>query len=80
MEGNVGGIKGATSKGMIKPDEWNKFKLTLKGPDIRLEINGKLAWKATGLQVLDKGYISLQAEVPQGGKHRFRNIFITELK
>jgi acetyl esterase/lipase len=80
MEGNVGGIKGATSKGMIKPAEWNKFKLTLKGADIQLEINGKLAWKATGLQSLDKGYISLQAEVPGGGKHRFRNIFITELE
>ena len=79
MEGNVGGIKNATSKGMIKPCEWNKFKLTVKGADIQLEINGKVAWKATGLKFLDKGFISLQAEVPQGGKHRFRNIFITEL-
>jgi acetyl esterase len=79
MEGNVGGIKGAASTGMIKPEEWNKFKLTVKGADVALEINGKVAWKSTGLQFLDKGYISLQAEVPGGGKHRFRNIFITEL-
>ncbi|MDP6545355.1 MAG: DUF1080 domain-containing protein [Phycisphaerae bacterium] len=79
MEGNVGGIKGAVSTGLIKPAEWNKFKLTVKGADIELEINGKTAWKGTGLAFLDKGYIALQAEVPGGGKHRFRNIFITEL-
>jgi len=79
VEGNVGGIKGAASTRLIKPAEWNKFKLTVKGPDIELEINGKSAWKATGLKFLEKGYIALQAEVPGGGKHRFRNIFITEL-
>ena len=79
MEGNVGGIKGATSTGLIKPAEWNKFKLTVKGSNIELEINGKSAWKAGGLKFLQKGYIALQAEVPGGGKHRFRNIFITEL-
>ena len=80
MEGNVGGIKGATSTGLIKPAEWNTFKLTVKGADIALEINGRSAWKAGGLKFLDKGYNALQAEVPQGGNHRFRNIFITELE
>jgi len=79
MEGNVGGIKGAVSTGLVKPSEWNKFKLTVKGANIALEINGKPAWKATGLKFIEKGYIALQAEVPQGGQHRFRNIFITEL-
>jgi len=78
MEGNVGGVKGAKTAGLIRPDEWNKFKLTVKGPNLELEINGKKAWKATGLQFVEKGFISLQAEVPSGGKHRFRNIFITE--
>ncbi len=79
MEGNVGGIKGAVSKGLFKPGQWNTFKLTVKGADVALEINGTSAWKATGLKFLDAGYIALQAEVPQGGKHRFRNIYITEL-
>jgi acetyl esterase len=79
MEGDVGSIKAAKSTGLIKPAEWNRFKLTVRGSDIELEINGKKAWKASGLRFLQKGYISLQAEVPGGGKHRFRNIFITEL-
>lgn len=80
MEGNVGGIKGAKSTGLIKPGAWNTFTLTVRGPDVELEINGTPAWKATGLKFLEKGYIALQAEVPGGGKHRFRNIFITELQ
>ena len=31
LEGNVGGIEGAESSGLIKPDEWNRFKLTVRG-------------------------------------------------
>lgn len=80
MEGNVDGIKGATSKGMIKPHKWNKFKLTVKGDKVDLRINGKQAWKGEGLAGPKSGYIALQAEVPHGGQHRFRNIYITELK
>ena len=79
MEGNVGGIEGAKSAGLIKPDEWNQFKLTVKGGSIALEINGESAWKGEGLEGPAKGYIALQAEVPQGGQHRFRNVFVTEL-
>lgn len=77
-EGNVGGIKGATSEGLIKNGEWNKFKLTVKGSKISLEINGKKAWQCDGLQDLEAGFIAIQAEVPGGGQHYFRNIFITE--
>ena len=77
-EGNVGGIKGATSEGLIKNGEWNKFKLTVKGSKISLEINGKKAWQGDGLQDLEAGFIAIQAEVPGGGQHYFRNIFITE--
>ncbi len=79
MEGNVSGIQGATSLGMIKERDWNTFKLTVKGSKIELEINGKQAWKADGLKDLDEGFIALQAEVPKGGQHHFRNIYITEL-
>ncbi len=80
LEGNVEGIDGASSEGLTKPGEWNSFKLTVKGKAMELQINGKDAWKAEGLAGPEKGYISLQAEVPNGGQFRFRNIFITELK
>ena len=79
QEGNVGGIDGAASKGLLKDHEWNKFKLTVKGSKISLQINGKDAWKGDGLEDLEAGFIAIQAEVPGGGQHLFRNIFITEL-
>ena len=79
QEGNVGGIDGATSKGLIKNGEWNTFKLTVKGSKISLQINGKDAWKGDGLEDLEAGFIAVQAEVPGGGQHYFKNIFITEL-
>ena len=79
MEGNVSGVEGASSKGMIKEGAWNTFKLTVKGDALDLQINGKQAWKAEGLGRPDSGFIALQAEVPNGGQHRFKNIYITEL-
>jgi hypothetical protein len=79
MEGNVEGIEGASSTGLIKPREWNTFKLTVQGDTITLEINGQAAWKTQGMKGPDSGYIALQAEVPNGGQHRFRTIYITEL-
>lgn len=79
-EGDVGGIKGASSKGLLKDREWNKFKLTIKGTTISLMINEKEAWRGEGLEDLEAGFIAVQAEVPGGGQHLFRNIFITELK
>jgi hypothetical protein len=78
-EGNVGGLKGATSQGLLKNGEWNSFKLTVRGTTAEMEINGKPAWKAPGLEGPETGYISLQAEVPNGGQNRFRNIYVTEL-
>jgi len=80
QEGNVGGVKGATSKNLIKEREWNTFKLTVNGSKISLVINGKEAWEANGLANLEAGVIAIQAEVPKGGQHLFRNVFITELK
>ena len=78
-EGDVGGIEGASSKGLLKDREWNKFKLTVNGSKISLQINGKDAWKGDGLKDLEAGFIAVQAEVPGGGQHYFRNIFIKEL-
>lgn len=80
MEGNVDGVEGASSEGLIKAGEWNAFKLTVKGDALDLQINGEQAWTAKGLEESGRGYIALQAEVPNGGQHRFRNIYITKLK
>ncbi len=79
MEGNVNRLKGAKSSGLVKPGEWNRFKLTVKGTKAELEINGQPAWKADGLEDPD-GYIAIQAEVPKGGQFLFRNVRIKELK
>ncbi len=78
QEGNVGGLKGATSRGLVKDRQWNRFKLSVQGSQASLEINGQPAWQAEGLTKKD-GYICLQAEVPGGGQFLFRNIRITKL-
>jgi hypothetical protein len=68
----------ARSTGLVKPGEWNKVKLTVRGDQAQMEINGQEAWKTDGLEVKD-GYVGLQVEVPLGGQFEFRNLFITEL-
>ncbi len=78
QEGNVGGIKGATSKGLVKDGEWNRFQLKVVGSKVELQINGKPAWKADGIKDAE-GYICLQSEVPGGGQFLFRNIRIADL-
>lgn len=78
LEGNVGGVEGAESKGLTKPGEWNHFKLTVVGTKASMEINGTPAWEADGIANAT-GYIGLQAEVPKGGQFLFKNIEITEL-
>jgi hypothetical protein len=80
QEGDVGDLKGATSKGLVKAGEWNSFKLTVRGAHAEMEINGKPAWSADGLEGPAAGFISLQAEVPQGGQFLFRNVYLTDLK
>ncbi len=79
-EGNVSDLPAARSKGLIKAGQWNRFRLTVRGTKAALEINGTGAWEADGLSGPADGYIALQAEVPGGGQHRFRNIYVTELK
>lgn len=79
-ECNVGGLQGAKSQGLYKPGEWNRLKLTVRGTQVEMEVNGKPAWKAVGLEGPKEGFIGIQAEVPGGGQYRFRNIYITELK
>lgn len=78
MEGNVNELNSARSEGLTKPGDWNHFKLTVVGTSAALEINGKAAWKADGLQSRT-GYVALQAEIPGGGQFLFRNIRLREL-
>lgn len=78
LEGNVQELPDARSRGLIKPGEWNRFKLTVVGTSAELEINGTPAWKAEGVEQ-PEGYIGLQAEIPGGGQFLFRNIRVTEL-
>ncbi len=78
MEGDVGRLKDARSTGLTKPGEWNHFKLTVVGTGAELQINGKPAWKADGLEE-ESGYLGIQAEVPLGGQFLFKDILITEL-
>ncbi len=79
MAGYLVGLEGVPSEGLVKAGEWNRFKLTVLGSKASLEINGKPAWEADGLEGPEEGFISLQAEVPGGGQYRFRNIYLTEL-
>ena len=77
-EGNVGPLPMARSKGLVKPGEWNHFKVTVVGSTAKLEINGQKAWEADGIEQ-PQGYIGLQCEVPGGGQYEFKDLFVTEL-
>jgi hypothetical protein len=77
-EGNLLGIKGAESAGLVKRGDWNHFKITVVGDTAALEINGKPAWKASGLDTAD-GFIGLQSEVAGGGQFDFKNIELVDL-
>ena len=77
-EGNIARSGRRQSKGLVKPGEWNHFKITVVGDTAELEINGQQAWKAAGLENAD-GYIGLQSEVDGGGQFEFRNIELTDL-
>lgn len=77
-EGNIRGLAGAESKGLIQRGEWNRFDITVKADNVSLVINGQPAWTAKGIKT-KVGYVGLQCEVPKGGEFEFRNIRITEL-
>lgn len=77
QEGNVTTIPEAKSTGLIKPGEWNHFKLTVVGSTAALEINGQPAWEVKNIEPAT-GYIGFQAEVLKGGQFEFRNIRLTE--
>ena len=78
-EGNIGNLKGASSTGLVKPvGQWNVFDITVVGETVKMVINGKDAYKVSGLKPTS-GHIGLQIEVPLGGQFLLRNIQVTEL-
>ncbi len=78
QEGNGVGLAKAVSKGLVTPGAWCHFKLTVIGEKASMEINGKPAWKISGIKSR-QGYIGLQIEVPGGGQFEFKDIYVTEL-
>lgn len=77
-EGNLIGVPGARSTGLIKAGEWNHFKLRVVGHNAELWLNGQAAWKTDQIEP-EEGYVGIQVEVPLGGQHAFRDIRLTEL-
>ena len=76
--GNIAEYKGAVSRGdLVKPGDWNHFRLVVVGKTAELLINGKQAWKIGTLDPAS-GLIGLQCEVPGGGQFLIRNVRISE--
>jgi len=76
--GNIQEYKAAVSRtDLVKPGEWNSFRLVVVGKTAELLINGKPAWKIDDLTPA-AGLIGLQCEVPGGGQFLIRNIRISE--
>jgi hypothetical protein len=78
QEGAITGADKTKAASLFKKDEWNHFKLTVKGKTAELEFNGEKAWSCDKIEPAT-GYLCLQAEVPQGGQFVFKNITIKEL-
>jgi hypothetical protein len=78
--GAIGNLPGAAPAGVtIHPaGEWNAFEIDVRGDTVAVTINGKLAYRAAGLEI-DRGHVGLQVEVPKGGQFLVRNIRVTEL-
>lgn len=79
QEGAIGGADKTKAASLFKKNEWNHFKLTVKGKTAELEFNGEKAWSRDGIEPA-KGHLCLQAEVPQGGQFLFKNITVKELE
>lgn len=78
QEGVGLGLPTAKTSGLVKPGEWNHFRLQVVGHRAALSINGKPAWESEDVEPLS-GYVGIQVESPLGGEFAFRNIRITEL-
>jgi hypothetical protein len=78
LEGSVPKREETITEGLMKPGNWNHFKLTVIGDVASLEFNGKKAWTIEGIE-RPRGHLCLQAEVPGGGPFLFKNMTIVDL-
>jgi len=60
------------SKGLFKPEEWNKFKVFCKGSSIKTFVNGKLVAEVEHKQSME-GHFGIQHH-GKGGTVAFRNL------
>jgi hypothetical protein len=65
------------SKGLFKPEEWNKLKVICKGPSIKTFVNGKLVAEVEHKQSLE-GHFGIQHH-GKGGTVAFRNLRVRKL-
>ncbi|HEX8911489.1 MAG TPA: DUF1080 domain-containing protein [Humisphaera sp.] len=77
-EGSLVGSATAVARGMAKPGEWNRLRLTVVGKHAEVEVNGMPAWKYENITP-EKGLLGIQCEVPGGGQFEFRNIRVKAL-
>jgi hypothetical protein len=78
LMGNIAEYKGAVPRmDLVKPGDWNHFRLVVVGKTAELLINGKQAWKIGDLTPAT-GLIGLQCEVPGGGQFLVRNVRISQ--
>ena len=78
LMGNIQEYKAAVPRGdLVKPGEWNHFRIVVVGKTVELLINGKQAWKIGNFKPA-RGPIGLQCEVPNGGQFLVRNFRISE--
>ena len=60
------------SKGLFKPEEWNKLRVVCRGPSIKTYVNGKLVGEVVHKQSLE-GHFGIQHH-GKGGAVAFRNL------
>lgn len=77
-EGNIGNLPGASSTGLIRKGDWNRFEIRVEGEKVALKINGQPAYDVGGL-TRPKGYVGIQVEVPIGGQFLLRKLEVSEL-
>jgi hypothetical protein len=77
-EGEIIGIPGTRTTGLVRPGDWNDFDLLVVGDRARLKFNGAEAYDVAGLKS-DLGFFGFQIEVPNGGQFLLRDIELTEI-
>ena len=76
---NLSGEWDEKKLGALKRNDWNKYRIEVKGSEIKISVNGIMT-----THVIDstdaEGYIGLQHHGEKGKLYRFRNVKIKELK